>query len=270
MTKMGAFGLCFPRPVSLPTGQSMLFLWDFPQDIHIELNGSHAIMFLLVDTTNLEDIATALEAYPLAGVTTCPTLIVKERRPFWDLLQDIRRLIGNDRMLHAQVMGSTAKQILQDAAALRERISGNFYVKVPVSAEGLKAMPQLQKEGIAFTATTIHSVPQALLAAEHGASFLAPYINHIEDEGVAGAEFVAQLADYLDRNRLPAKILAASFRNTRQIQSVLTAGAHHVTVAPELAWKLLDSPMTDQAVAKFRHAWDECYGSDKNLANLEQ
>ncbi len=225
-------------------------------------------MFLLVDTANLEDIATALEAYPLAGVTTCPTLIVKERRPFWDLLQDIRRLIGNDRMLHAQVMGSTAKQILQDAAALRERISGNFYVKVPVSAEGLKAMPQLQKEGIAFTATTIHSVPQALLAAEHGASFLAPYINHIEDANESGAEFVRKVVSYLDSRHLPARILAASFRNVRQIMDVLLAGAHTVTLSPDLVWKLAAHPMTDASVEKFRNAWDGFYGKGKNVADL--
>ena len=138
-------------------------------------------MFLLIDTANLDDIARAVESYPLAGVTTCPTIIVKERRPFWDILKDIRAIIGDDRMLHAQVMGRTADEILKDAIAMRERVSGEFYVKVPVTREGFKAMPLLRKEAIAFTATTIHSVSQAILASEHGASFLAPYINHIED-----------------------------------------------------------------------------------------
>ncbi|MBQ4481400.1 MAG: hypothetical protein II943_12275 [Victivallales bacterium] len=226
-------------------------------------------MFLLLDTASLPDIRRALELLPLAGVTTCPTIITHEKRPFWEVLNNLRTLIGN-RMLHAQVLGRTAEEILQDAVALHNHFPDNFFVKVPVTAEGLKAMRLLHREGIPFTATTIHTLTQAFLAADYGAAFLAPYINHIEDEGVAGAEFITQLADYLERNCLPAKILAASFRNTRQIQSVLTAGAHHVTVAPELAWKLADSPMTDQAVAKFRHAWDECYGPDKNLANLDR
>ncbi|MBP5300636.1 MAG: hypothetical protein J6Y80_04455 [Victivallales bacterium] len=226
-------------------------------------------MFLLIDTASLPDIRRALELYPLAGVTTCPTIITREHRPFWELLGEIRAIIGEDRMLHAQVIGRTAKEILQDAVALRDRVPGNFYVKVPVTLEGLKAMPLLRREGIPFTATTIHTLPQAILAAEHGASFLAPYINHIEDEGIAGTEFIRQVVEYLERNRLPAKLLAASFRNTRQIMSVLTAGAHHATLAPELLWKLADSPMTDQAVEKYRQAWDETYGADKNLANLD-
>ena len=225
-------------------------------------------MFLLIDTASLADIRKALELFPLAGVTTCPSIITREHRPFWELLMDIRQLIGNDRMLHAQVLGRTAEEMLKDAMAMRSRIPGNFYVKVPVTLEGLKAMPMLLREGIPFTATTIHTIPQAILAAENGAAYLAPYINHIEDEGISGADFIRQVTEYLDRNALASKLLAASFRSTHQIVSVITAGAHHATLAPDLVWKLADSPMTDQAVNKFRHAWDEEYGTDKNIANL--
>ena len=225
-------------------------------------------MFLLIDTANLDDIRRALESYPLAGVTTCPTIIVKEKRPFWEILKDIRSLIGNDRMLHAQVMGRTADEILRDAIALRERVPGKFFVKIPVSAEGFKAMPLVYKEGIDFTATTIHSAPQAILAAEHGASFLAPYINHIEDANESGSDLVRQVVEYISSRHLPSRILAASFRNVRQIMEVLAAGAHTVTLSPDLVWKLSDHPKTDASVAKFRDAWDGFYGSDKNIANL--
>ena len=225
-------------------------------------------MFLLIDTANLDDIRRALEFYPLAGVTTCPTIIVKEKRPFWDILKDIRTLIGNDRLLHAQVMGQTAEEILRDAVALRERVPGDFYVKIPVTPEGFKAMPLVLKEGIAFTATTIHSVPQAILAAEHGASFLAPYINHIEDANESGSELVRQVSEYISSRHLPARILAASFRNVRQVRDVLAAGAHTVTLSPDLVWKLSEHPMTNASVEKFRAAWDGFYGPDKNVANL--
>ncbi len=227
-------------------------------------------MFLLIDTADISQISRALEVFPLAGVTTCPTIIVKEKRPFWDLLLEIRALIGEERMLHAQVMGRTCDEIVKDAVALRERVSGTFYVKVPVTLEGFKAMKVLEREGIAFTATTIHGVSQALLAAEQGASFLAPYINHIEDANESGAAFVQQMRALLDSRQLPAKILAASFRNVRQIMDVLEAGAHTVTLSPDLVWKLAGHSMTDNSVAKFRAAWDGFYGADKNVANLEQ
>lgn len=225
-------------------------------------------MFLLIDTADISLIAKAMETFPLAGVTTCPTIIVKEKRPLWDILKDIRSLIGDDKMLHAQVMGATAEEILKDAAALRNHVSGNFYVKVPVTLEGFKAMPLLRREGIAFTATTIHSASQAIMAAEQGASFLAPYINHIEDANESGAELVHQVTDYLVSRHLDSKILAASFRNVRQIMDVLSAGAHTVTLDPPLLWKMIEHPQTDASVAKFRAAWSGFYGADKNVANL--
>lgn len=225
-------------------------------------------MFLLIDTANLDDIQRAVRDFPLAGVTTCPTIIVKEKRPFWDILKDIRSIIGDGRMLHAQVMGQTADAILSDAIALREHVTGDFYVKVPVTQAGFRAMPLLVKEGIRFTATTIHSLPQALLAAEAGASFLAPYINHIEDACESGAELVRQTVAYTASRHLEARMLAASFRNVKQIMEVLCAGAQHVTLAPELVWKLSQHPMTDASVAKFRSAWDGFYGPDKDIHNL--
>ena len=225
-------------------------------------------MFLLIDTANLAQIRFALEYFPLAGVTTCPTIITKERRPFWEHIMEIRRAIGTERMLHAQVMGRTADEMFRDAVMLKERICGEFYVKIPASQEGFKAMMAVQREGIPFTATTIHSLSQAMIAADCGASFLAPYINHIEDDNHPAAEFVSRLAAYLEDRHLPAKILAASFRNTRQITDVLCAGAHTVTIAPELLKVLYAHPMTDAAVAKFRSAWDDLYGADKALYNL--
>ena len=209
---------------------------------------------LLIDTANLSEIEKALKALPLIGVTTCPTIFVKEKRNTFDILKDIRNLIGDNRMLHAQVMADTPDGILRDAVALREHVSGDFYVKVPVTLAGFQAMPLLKKEGIDFTATTIHSTAQAILAAEHGASFLAPYINRIDNLDASGAELVRQVAD--------------SFRNVRQITDVLLAGAHTFTLSPDLSWKMTEHPMTDLSVQTFRNAWSDFYGADKDVYNL--
>lgn len=228
-------------------------------------------MFLFLDTANLEEITRGVECLPLAGVTTCPTLVVQERPgSFWKLLKEIRGVIGPERILHAQVMGGSAEEILGDARALWRRAGaeGPFYVKVPVTEAGFRAMPLLRREGIAFTATTIHSVSQAMLAAEQGAAYLAPYVNHIEDAGESGAEMVGRTARFLERRGLSSQILAASFRNVRQILGVLEAGAHTVTVSPELAWKMAAHPMTDASVAKFRRAWDGFFGPGARVEDL--
>ena len=107
-----------------------------------------------------------------------------------------------------------------------------------------------------------------MLAAEQGAAYLAPYVNHIEDAGESGAEMVGRTARFLERRGLSSQILAASFRNVRQILGVLEAGAHTVTVSPELAWKMAAHPMTDASVAKFRRAWDGFFGPGARVEDL--
>jgi len=227
-------------------------------------------MFLLIDTADLKEIVRAVEVFPgaLAGVTTCPSIIVQSgRKDIFQLLRDIREIIGS-RMLHAQVMGNTAEEIVTDACRMRDAVSGEFYPKIPVTIEGFRAMGKLRDMKIPFTATTIHSAGQAFLAAEQGAAFLAPYINHIDDQGFAGAEMVREVAEFLRTRSLPAKLLAASFRNTRQVGEVLAAGAHTVTLSPDIFWKLAGHPMTEASARKFRSAWDSFFGPGKNVANL--
>ena len=107
------------------------------------MNSQNHKKMLLIDTANLAEIEKALKALPLVGITTCPTIIVKEKRNVFDILKDIRKLIGDNMMLHAQVMADTPDGILRDAIALRNQISGDFYVKVPVTLAGFHAMPLL-------------------------------------------------------------------------------------------------------------------------------
>ncbi len=225
-------------------------------------------MFLLIDTADCREIERAMQVFPLAGVTTCPTIVVREHRDFFQVIRSVRNLIGEEKLLHAQVMGSTAESIYADAMAMRERFSGNFFVKIPVTPAGLQAMGMLRREGVPFTATAIHSAAQAFLAAAQGASFVAPYVNRIDDMGFSGAEICGEIARFLRDRGYSARILAASFRNTRQITDVLLEGAHTVTLAPELLWKMVGNTGTDAAVAKFRSDWDAEYGRDKNIAEL--
>lgn len=225
-------------------------------------------MFLLIDTADCREVERALETFPLAGVTTCPTIIVRAGKPFYQALRDIRSLIGEEKLLHAQVMGSTCEEIYRDAMTMRERVFGTFFVKVPVTTAGFQAMTRLHREKVSFTATTIHTAAQGFLAADHGASFLAPYVNRIDDLGGSGEEVIRQMAEFLRMQGLSAKILAASFRNSRQITNAILAGAHTVTLAPDLLWKLAAHPGTDAAVAKFRADWDGAYGPGHNVADL--
>ena len=152
-------------------------------------------MLYILDTADLEAIKHCNEYYPLAGVTTNPSIIAKENTDFWVLVKEIRKIIGDDKMLHIQTTQDTAEKIVEEAKLLKYELGGEFYVKIPISEEGLKATKMLKKEGIGVTMTAIFTPPQALVAAKAGAAFVAPYANRLDNIIGDGCEVVAQIVE---------------------------------------------------------------------------
>ncbi|MGF1728945.1 fructose-6-phosphate aldolase [Photobacterium kasasachensis] len=224
-------------------------------------------MIYMLDTANIEAIAKAVDLYPLAGVTTNPSIIAKENRPLREILLDIREVIGIERMLHAQVMGKDAEVMLEEAKALRE-IDQDIIVKVPVTPQGLKAMKLIAAEGIRITATAILTPQQALMAAVAGAEFLAPYVNRLDNICSNGAQVASEMVHLINTYQLDAKVLAASFKNVQQVHEVALAGAHSVTIAPDVFEQLLVHPLTESGVAGFVSDWEAVYGHDKTVLDV--
>ena len=224
-------------------------------------------MLYLLDTADIREIEKAAEVFPLAGVTTNPSIIARERRDFFAILKDIRAVIG-DRMLHAQVLGDTCATILRDAEALQEKIGGNLYVKVPVSTEGYKAMPKLKQMGVKVTATAIYTPGQALLAANSGVDFTAPYLNRIDNISGMGVSVVQMIVDLFRIHQMPTRVLAASFKNVQQVNDVSLAGCQAITIGPEILWNLAEHPLTDMSIAQFARDWEGVYGAGKCVSNL--
>ena len=224
-------------------------------------------MLYLLDTANLDEIQKAQETFPLAGVTTNPTIVSHERREFFPLLKDIRACIG-DRMLHAQVVGKTCAEMLKDAQALQEKVGGNLYIKVPVSPQGYMAMREPKKQGYKVTATAIYTPGQALLAANCGVDFTAPYINRIDNISGMGVNVVQMITTLFRLHSLPTKVLAASFKNIQQVNDVSLAGCQAITIGPDILWKLAEHPLTDMSIDQFDQDWEGVYGKGKRIYNL--
>lgn len=226
-------------------------------------------MIYMLDTANLEDIKKAHDLYPLSGVTTNPTIISKEKRDFIGLLKDIRNIIGEDTMLHAQVLGTTAEEMIEEAKYLKEKIGGNLYIKIPVTQQGIKAIKILKKQGFKITATAIFTAQQALMAGVSGADFVAPYVNRIDNISGNGIEVVKNIIDQIKLYNLDTKVLAASFKNVQQVHEVSKIGAHSITVNPEIMDKMLEHPLTDWSVNEFIKDWEKVYGQGSNTIKNE-
>ncbi len=220
-------------------------------------------MLYILDTADLDMIKHCNEYYPLAGVTTNPSIIAKAKSDFWPLVEEIRAIIGDDKMLHVQVTADTAEGIVQEAKLLKERLGENFYVKIPIGEEGLKATKMLRELGIKVTVTAIFTSAQALIAAKAGASFVAPYVNRLDNIIGDGVDVVAQIVEMFSAYSLDTKVLAASFKTAEQVHKCALCGCHSVTVTADVLKKLISHPMTDAAIAGFKTDWAGVYGDKK-------
>lgn len=237
-------------------------------------------MEYFLDTANIEAIKRINEIFPIAGVTTNPSIIAKEKRNFKDIINDIYNVIGKEKVVHAQAVGSTADIIVKEVNLLRDTFGENIYAKIPVTPEGIKAMKVLSKDGHKITATGILSSQQIIMAAEAGAEYMAPYINRSDNIGESGVEIVRDAYKILEmvkksdeeclkryKRVFEPKILGASFKNVRQVHETMLAGSKSVTISTDVFERLIYHPYTDWSMDTFNSDWEKIYG-DKTLIDL--
>lgn len=227
-------------------------------------------MKLYIDSANVEQIQKLNEYYPITGVTTNPSILVSEKRPYLEQLKQIRSVIGDEKELFVQALGETAEEIVEEGKYITAALSGKVILKVPATDEGIKAIRLLAEEQIPTLATTVYTAFQALIAAMAGANYVAPYVNRIDNLTGDGVKVVSNIVQLYKQYELPCQVLAASFKNVQQVHDVLLAGAESVTVSPEIIEKFIAFPSTKTDVADFKKAWQELYGREStNLRNTK-
>ena len=224
-------------------------------------------MLYLLDTANLESIRTCCEYFPVAGVTTNPTIISREKDNFLEIITGIREIIGPDKMLHIQTTADECDEIIAEGRLLHNMVGGDFYLKIPISPDGLKATMELKRMGIKVTMTAIFTQQQALIAAKAGADYVAPYVNRLDNIVSDGVHVVEEIVDLFKMHDIKTKVLAASFKTVEQVHKVALVGGHAVTINPELYEQLVYHPLTLYAIDDFKKDWESVYG-DKKIPDL--
>ena len=225
-------------------------------------------MELLLDTANLEAIRKYCDYYNIIGVTTNPSILSREKGPFFETCARIREIIGQEKQLHVQVTGRSCEEMLKEAEVITQRLGKDVYIKVPVIEEGVKAMKLMKARGLRVTATAVVSVQQAFLAGSVGADYVAPYVNRMENLSIDPYEAVARIREIFDNQGITTKILGASFKNTQQVMRVYEMGAEAVTVGPELLTTMCSNAVTDLWVENFEKDWINLYG-DRRIYELD-
>ncbi len=225
-------------------------------------------MRYLLDTADLAAIRRFCDIFPVAGVTSNPSIVKKEGKiDFFAHMNEIRSIIGPGKPLHIQVTALDTEGMIRDADTLLTKVDKEVYVKVPVTMEGIRAIKRLKAQGVHVTGTAIYSSQQGFLAMEAGADCIAPYFNRMENMGLDPDGIIAALAEMIRLYQYPTEILAASFKNAGQVDRAFLAGAQTATMDPSILEGVLTQPHITNAVAAFDADWKSVFG-ECTLAEL--
>lgn len=214
-------------------------------------------MKLFIDTANVNEIKEAAELGVICGVTTNPSLIAKEGRDFIETIKQITAIV--DGPISAEVVAPDAQGMVAEAEKLAA-IHKNIVIKIPITAEGLKAVKLLSAKGIKTNVTLIFSASQALLAARAGATYVSPFVGRLDDISANGIDLIADVAEIFAIHGIRTEIISASIRSPQSVVDSAKAGAHIATVPYKVIKQMLAHPLTDSGIDRFMKDWNAAFG----------
>jgi len=208
-------------------------------------------MKLFIDTANVTEIREM--AWLINGVTTNPTLVAREKRPFKEVIAEICEIV--DGPVSAEATALDAEGMIAQAREL-STIHENVVIKIPMTEEGMKAVKTLSQERIRTNVTLVFSANQALLAAKCGASFVSPFVGRIDDVGGDGMDLVSQILDVYTAYEYSTEVIVGSVRHPRHVLDAALLGADIATVPYAVLKKLFNHPLTDVGIKRFLKDWE--------------
>ena len=211
-------------------------------------------MKIFIDTANLEHIREVNSWGILDGVTTNPTLVSKEGKGFEGIIKEICSIVDGD--ISAEAVSMDAEGMVKEAREL-SKIHDNVVIKIPMTAEGLKAVKTLSTEGIRTNVTLVFSPNQALLAAKAGATYVSPFVGRLDDINHTGMDLVRDIVDIFDIHGFDTQVIAASIRHPLHVTEAALAGAHVATIPYDVLRKMLKHNLTDAGIERFLKDWEK-------------
>ena len=205
-------------------------------------------MRFFIDTANIEEIKEANDLGVICGVTTNPSLIAKEGRDFIEVVKEISEIVDGP-------ISAEHKGMIEEAEKL-SKIHKNIVIKIPMTAEGLKAVKVLSSKGIKTNVTLIFSAGQALLAARAGATYVSPFVGRLDDISQNGLDLIEEIVDIFSVNSIEAQIIVASVRNPIHVLQAARMGADIATVPLKVINQMIKHPLTDKGIDSFMKDWE--------------
>ena len=227
-------------------------------------------MKLCIDHADAEAIRRIYEYYPVDGVSTNPSILAAAKRNPYEVLKEIREIITEEGELFVQAVSADAEGMAREAKRITKELGKNTIVKIPCTPEGFKAMKMIHAEGIRLLGTAVYTPMQGILAAKCGCEYVAPYINRIDNMGYDGVQIAKDIHDAIQKNGWDhCGLLAASFKNSRQVLELVKYGVKAVTVSPDVIKGFVKNAAIDAAIAQFAADFEGLAGSNKTMENCE-
>ena len=211
-------------------------------------------MQIFLDTANIDNIRQAAELGIISGVTTNPTLLSKESTADYETVtKKICSIVSGP--VSVEVLTEDAKSMIKEAK-IKASWAPNVNIKIPITADGLRATSALSQEGIKVNMTLCFSANQALLGAMAGATYVSIFVGRLDDAGQDGMQVVQDVMDILDNYpELDAQVIAASIRNPLHSTQAALIGAHIATVPYNVLMQMIQHPFTDVGIKRFLADW---------------
>lgn len=220
-------------------------------------------MKFFIDTANVDEIKQAMAWGIVDGVTTNPSLIAKEGIPHKQRVMEIINIVG-DLPVSAECIETETDKLMAEAKDIASW-APNIFVKVPMTENAMEVVKELSPQGVNFNVTLIFSLPQALIAAKAGASFISFFVGRIDDMGSLEAplnvEHAVEMVETYDFPKDP-EILVASIRSPLQVTESINSGAHIATIPFKTMEMLFKHPLTDIGIKKFYDDYLKATGGD--------
>jgi len=211
-------------------------------------------MKFFIDTANIEEIKKAVDMGMVDGVTTNPSLIAREKKPFVEIIKEICKVV--DGPISAEVIALDAEGMVREGRELAA-IHANIVIKIPMTTEGLKAVKQLADEKIKTNVTLVFSASQALMAAKAGASYASPFVGRLDDISQNGMDLVSDIMNIYDNYGYATEVIVASIRNPNHVVDAALLGAHIATIPFKVIAQLARHPLTDLGMEQFLADWEK-------------
>ena len=214
-------------------------------------------MEIYIDTANFDEIKQAAEMGILDGVTTNPSLIAKEKVPYAKRLAEICELVSGP--VSAEVIATEYDGMIKEGRE-HAKIADNIVVKLPITADGLRACRTFSDEGVRTNMTLCFQPMQALLVAKAGAYLVSPFIGRLDDISEDGMDLIHKIRTIYDNYGFETKILAASVRHPKHLVDCALAGADVCTMPFKVIQQMLKHPLTDAGLAQFVADYKKAFG----------